>query len=99
MLDQQNRALYFSKAPIPYRGPLWFHIGIYAYTAEALARYGREPGQLETAEQLEQLRFLERGIPVQAMVVDGPEIWEVNSPDDVRVVEGLMGERDAALRT
>lgn len=90
VLDHEFRALYFSKAPIPYRGPWWLHVGIYAYTAEALRNYGREEGILEKSEQLEQLRFIERGMTIQAIPFDGRPIWEVNNPDDVYRVEELM---------
>ncbi len=90
VLDNDFRALYFSKAPIPYRGPWWLHVGIYAYSADALRSYGREEGILEKSEQLEQLRFLERGMKIQAIPFDGRPIWEVNNPDDIPRVEELM---------
>lgn len=96
-LDGSFRALTFSKLPIPLRGPWWLHIGIYAYSAEALAGYGREEGILERSEQLEQLRFLERGETIRCVPVDGPPIWEVNNPDDVYVVERAMEQRRAAV--
>lgn len=91
VLDAQFRALYFSKTPVPTRGPWWFHVGIYAYSHEALASYGTEEGLLERSEQLEQLRFLEKGVAIATVPVDGPPIWEVNHPEDIRVVEGMMG--------
>lgn len=92
VLDQNFKALYFSKTPVPTLGPWWFHIGIYAYGRSALLSYGTEEGILERGESLEQLRFLERGIAIAAVPVDGPHIWEVNHPDDVRVVEGMIDE-------
>lgn len=91
VLDATFGALYFSKMPIPVRGPWWLHIGVYAYTAEALASYGTEEGMLEKSEQLEQLRFLERRCPITAVPVDGPPVWEVNNPEDVYTVEAMMG--------
>lgn len=97
-MNEDFEALYFSKAPIPSGGPLWLHVGMYAYTAEALAAYGTRAGLLEQSEHLEQLRFLERGLRIQCMPVDGPPIWEVNNFGDLAVVERMMGERDAALR-
>jgi 3-deoxy-manno-octulosonate cytidylyltransferase (CMP-KDO synthetase) len=98
VLSSDFRALFFSKAVIPYRGPWWLHVGIYAYQPEALAQYGRHEGILEASEQLEQLRFLERGLTIRGVPVDGPPIWEVNHPADVGTVERMMGERDGSLR-
>ncbi len=64
--DGHARALYFSRAPIPFpgHGPPAYrkHLGYYAYSARALATFAAWPvGPLEAAEQLEQLRFLENG--------------------------------------
>lgn len=98
VVDTAFRALYFSKAVIPSRGPLWLHIGLYAYTAEALACYGGEEGDLERTEQLEQLRFVERGCRVLCVPVEPAPLWEVNNPDDVAIVERLMGDRNGAVR-
>jgi 3-deoxy-manno-octulosonate cytidylyltransferase (CMP-KDO synthetase) len=91
-------AHYFSKSPIPSAGPLWMHVGIYAYSAEALDAYGRDPTASEQAERLEQLRFLDWGIPVQCVPVSGPPIWEVNNFSDIAIVERLMGERHGLVR-
>jgi len=70
--DPQDRALYFSRSPIPYdRDSLedviyYKHVGIYAYTADALKRISTlSPSLLEQAEGLEQLRFLENGMNIQ----------------------------------
>jgi len=73
--DAAGRALYFSRAPIPYprQGtPAYYkHLGFYAYRKAALDRFGSLPqSELERSERLEQLRFLENGIPIQ--VVDTP---------------------------
>ncbi len=59
-------ALYFSRAPVPWGdGPLWHHIGIYAWRRAALARFvGLPPSPLELREGLEQLRALEAGMRV-----------------------------------
>lgn len=92
------RALYFSKAVIPSRGPHWLHIGIYAYSALALTNYGREEGRLEKAEQLEQLRFIEKGLDIHCVPVEGPPIWEINNPGDVAIVERMMEERNGSVR-
>ncbi len=92
-----GEALYFSKAPIPARRdprvPLKMHLGLYAYTPEALKAYASASvSPLERAEGLEQLRFLELGMSVQTVAVRLPEfgLWEVNNPDDVSVVERAL---------
>ncbi len=67
-----GRALYFSRAAVPWgQGPLWHHIGLYAYRREALCRFvALPPGVLERRERLEQLRALENGMRTDAAVVD-----------------------------
>jgi 3-deoxy-manno-octulosonate cytidylyltransferase (CMP-KDO synthetase) len=68
--DGAGRALYFSRATIPFdrdgsQPPYFKHLGIYAYRAPALHRFVTLPeSSLERAERLEQLRFLENGIPI-----------------------------------
>ncbi len=71
--DAQGRALYFSRALIPYdrsdlaasRVQYYKHLGLYAYDDAALEQFHRlAPSSLEQIEQLEQLRFLENGIPI-----------------------------------
>jgi 3-deoxy-manno-octulosonate cytidylyltransferase (CMP-KDO synthetase) len=66
------RALYFSRATVPYgEGPLYLHIGLYAYRRAALQRFvSLPPSPLELREKLEQLRVLEAGMRIDAMVVD-----------------------------
>ena len=90
-------ALYFSKEVLPSgargRGLVYQHIGVYAYTPEALTRYVAWPqGRLEQAEGLEQLRFLENGQPIRCVeVAAGPRgFWELNNPTDLSVVETIL---------
>jgi 3-deoxy-manno-octulosonate cytidylyltransferase (CMP-KDO synthetase) len=95
-------ALYFSKEVIPFTGkdyaahevtPVLHHVGVYAYTPAALARYAELPmGRLEALEGLEQLRFLEAGIPVRCVEVAtrGRAFWELNNPGDIPVIEEIM---------
>jgi 3-deoxy-manno-octulosonate cytidylyltransferase (CMP-KDO synthetase) len=66
-----GRALYFSRAPVPWGdGPLFHHIGLYAYRRRALCRFvALPPGVLERRERLEQLRALENGMRIDAAVV------------------------------
>jgi len=99
-----GRALYFSKEVIPFATgsfdetgptPVFHHVGLYAYRAEALAAYPRLPeGRLERLEGLEQLRFLEAGHPILCVDVDagGRPFWELNNPGDVSVVESMLAE-------
>ncbi len=65
-------ALYFSRNPLPWGdGPLYHHIGLYAYTREALKRFvALDPTELEKRERLEQLRALEDGMRIAAGLVD-----------------------------
>jgi 3-deoxy-manno-octulosonate cytidylyltransferase (CMP-KDO synthetase) len=65
-------ALYFSRAAIPFgEGPLWHHIGLYAYRRYALARFVSLPeSPLERREKLEQLRALEAGMRIGVSKVD-----------------------------
>ncbi|MBL4614242.1 MAG: 3-deoxy-manno-octulosonate cytidylyltransferase [Magnetovibrio sp.] len=67
-----GRALYFSRATVPHGdGPLWHHIGIYAYRRKSLERFvSLSPGVLEQRERLEQLRALENGMRIDAARVD-----------------------------
>jgi len=66
------RALYFSRATVPARdGPHYHHIGLYTYRRAALERYIRlPPGVLQVRESLEQLRALENGMRIDAVLVD-----------------------------
>ena len=87
-----GRALYFSKYPIPYdrdgRGVVRFkHVGLYAYRRAALEAFHRlPPSPLEQTEKLEQLRFLEHGIPIVVVEPDEPTIG-VDTEADLRAVE------------
>jgi 3-deoxy-manno-octulosonate cytidylyltransferase (CMP-KDO synthetase) len=90
-----GRALYFSRASIPYDrdkiGPqYWKHIGLYAYRKSALKRFPTLPVSiLEQTERLEQLRFLENGISVYVEPTDFDTIG-VDTEDDLKRVESLL---------
>ena len=99
--DSEGRALYFSRAPIPYprnaaSSPAYFkHLGLYAYSRQALERYiGLPPSLLEQTERLEQLRFLEHGIPIHLAETPTDTIG-VDTEEDLQAVtryfEGLPG--------
>ncbi len=102
VFDKDMNGLYFSKEVIPYTGrkfvegdviPVFHHVGVYAYRAHALKAYGGWPvGPLETNEGLEQLRFLENGVPIRCVEVDGRGrvFWELNNPVDVARIEEVI---------
>lgn len=107
-MDKFGRALYFSKAIIPYLrkrdigpSPVHRHIGIYGYSAAVLEQLcSLEQTPLESAEQLEQLRALENGIPIKVVVVDyrGRTHGSIDSPEDIPVVEQIIA-REGELVT
>lgn len=80
--------------------PLIRHIGLYAYRRPALARYAAWPqGPLERHEGLEQLRFLENGVPVRALVMDDggmAPMTGVDSPEDIPRAEAWLTEAGLA---
>ena len=106
VFDLKNNALYFSKGIIPHLRDrkasdpnVYRHIGLYAYTYDSLVEYNKlQPTPLEKAEQLEQLRALENGIPIKVIPVDyqGRTPWSVDNPEDVRIVETII-EREGEL--
>jgi len=97
-----QNALYFSKEVIPYTGqtyeddaqtPVYHHVGVYAYRPAALREYANwTAGPLEQLEGLEQLRFLERGVPMLCVEVAAKnrQFWELNNPEDVPLIEAMM---------
>ncbi len=89
--ERRARALYFSRAPVPGgEGPLYHHIGIYAYRREALASFVRlPPGALERREGLEQLRALEHGMRIDAALVDSVPLG-VDTPADLERARALL---------
>lgn len=93
--DGNGRALYFSRATIPYDRdgagvPVWKHLGLYAYRSAALERFHALPqGRLEIAEKLEQLRMLENGMAIY--VAESPaDTIGVDTEDDLRRVEKIL---------
>jgi 3-deoxy-manno-octulosonate cytidylyltransferase (CMP-KDO synthetase) len=69
---RRGRALYFTRAKAPWgKGPLFAHVGLYAYKREALQRFvNLAPSRLELREQLEQLRALEAGMSIALARID-----------------------------
>jgi 3-deoxy-manno-octulosonate cytidylyltransferase (CMP-KDO synthetase) len=93
--DQKGRALYFSRAPIPYAEKKIFagffqHIGIYGYTKEMLRIFiGSGISELERSENLEQLRFLFLGQKIHIIQTDFVS-HGVDVPDDIGKIEKLL---------
>jgi 3-deoxy-manno-octulosonate cytidylyltransferase (CMP-KDO synthetase) len=89
------RALYFTRATAPYgEGPLYHHIGIYAYTRAALERFvSLPPSPLEVRERLEQLRALEAGMRINVGLVDTVPLGVDTPPDLERARELLQSRR------
>ena len=87
------RALYFSKAPVPWgEGPHYEHIGLYAYRRAALDRFVTLPrGVLEQRERLEQLRALEAGMRISVSLIDPAWLGvQVDTPADLARARALM---------
>lgn len=105
-INSDGRALWFSKHIIPAirkenelratraLSPVYRHIGLYAYSYQALKTYDElSEGHYETLEGLEQLRFLEAGIPIQTTTVDygdWPSMSGVDTADDLKLAEQLL---------
>ena len=102
LLDLNHRALAFSRSPIPYvrdsesrqswldLGIHYCHLGCYVYRREALLQFSRwGPGPLERAEKLEQLRFLEHGVPMVCVIVSQGSPG-VDTPEDLSRIEKLI---------
>lgn len=89
------RALYFSRAPVPWDGgdaarPLYHHIGLYAFRRAALRRYvALPPSPLEKRERLEQLRALEAGMRIDVALVDTIPLG-VDTPADLARARTLL---------
>lgn len=107
VMDKEGKALYFSRNPIPFmrnldrknwldKGVFYQHIGIYAYKAETLRQVARlQPTDLEVAESLEQLRWIENGLSIRMAVTESLNI-SVDTPKDLekakRFAENQMNE-------
>ncbi|ARM86513.1 3-deoxy-manno-octulosonate cytidylyltransferase [Rhizobium sp. CIAT894] len=88
------RSLYFTRATAPYgKGPLFHHIGLYAYRRAALERFvSLGPSTLERRESLEQLRALEAGMRIDAEIVDTVPLG-VDTPADLEKARRILSAR------
>jgi 3-deoxy-manno-octulosonate cytidylyltransferase (CMP-KDO synthetase) len=98
VLDFDDYALYFSRAPIPWVRDTktdlvvrhWKHLGLYVFRRDALLEYPTLPqGELEKIEQLEQLRWMENGTRIRVAEVEHDAV-SVDVPEDVARVEKLL---------
>ena len=91
------RALYFTRATAPWgEGPLLHHIGLYAYRRRALSRFvALSPSPLEKREKLEQLRALEAGMRIDAVIVDDVPLG-VDTPADLERARAILAGRTAS---
>ncbi|MEP7269369.1 MAG: 3-deoxy-manno-octulosonate cytidylyltransferase [Saprospiraceae bacterium] len=98
VFDRNHRALYFSRSPIPfYRGPsrqeYFQHVGIYAYSSKILMSLSElTESPLESAEMLEQLRWLENSIDIHVGITQY-ESHAVDVPGDVMLVERVLKKK------
>ncbi len=109
VLNNKNEAIYFSRSPIPYLRNIdqseWLnhhtfyrHLGIYAYRIDTLKQIVKmEPSLLEKAESLEQLRWIENGVPVTCLITDMEEAICIDTPEDLakanEFVKKELGDR------
>jgi 3-deoxy-manno-octulosonate cytidylyltransferase (CMP-KDO synthetase) len=100
VLDFDDNALYFSRAPIPWvrdsahktHARHLKHLGLYVFQRDALLEYPTLPqGELERLEQLEQLRWMENGWKIRVAEVEHDAV-SVDVPEDVARVEGLLAK-------
>jgi 3-deoxy-manno-octulosonate cytidylyltransferase (CMP-KDO synthetase) len=90
--ERRLRALYFTRAAAPAgEGPLYHHIGLYAFRRRALERFvAAPPAPLEQREKLEQLRALEAGMRIDATIVDSVPLG-VDTPADLERAREILG--------
>jgi 3-deoxy-manno-octulosonate cytidylyltransferase (CMP-KDO synthetase) len=87
------RALYFTRATAPYgEGPLYHHIGLYAYRRRVLERFvALAPSPLEKREKLEQLRALEAGMRIDVAIVSSAPLG-VDTPEDLARARAMLSK-------
>jgi 3-deoxy-manno-octulosonate cytidylyltransferase (CMP-KDO synthetase) len=91
---ESGRALYFTRSTLWGEGPVWRHIGLYAYRRDALKRFcAAAPSRLEKREKLEQLRALEMGMEIRAAVTPISPLSVDNPADLAKAREIALAER------
>lgn len=98
VFDKEGKALLFSRAIIPHahnnrESRLYVHIGLYAFRMNILKEFvSLGPSRLETTEQLEQLRLLENGIPIQVLTTSYRSV-SVDRPEDLVLVRKILSKK------
>lgn len=104
VLDHRSNGIYFSRHTIPHiykvENKNWLelhtffkHIGIYGYRSEILREIGKlPPSDLEKAESLEQLRWVENGYKIRVKITEYDSI-AVDTPEDLKKVEGILSKK------
>lgn len=96
VVNKNNDALYFSRSPIPFsanglvKAQRYLHIGVYGFRKETLLHFTSWPAaELEQVEKLEQLRYLENGIPIRMAMVDFKSV-AIDTPEDLEKAKALL---------
>jgi CMP-2-keto-3-deoxyoctulosonic acid synthetase len=105
LTDLRGNAIYFSRAPIPYRRhttttiPVYHHKGVYAYQRNFLSQYHTLPQTpLDAVESLEQLRVIEHGYRIRVCVT--PEhTLEINTPEELELAQSFYAHASDTLVT
>lgn len=103
VFDINGRAMYFSRAPIPFPKncekihDYYRHLGVYCFKNEFLKKYSSLPySRLQEIEDLEQLKILESGHPLYVCIVQDESIG-VDTPEDVQKIEELLCQENTSL--
>lgn len=99
--NKYNNAIYFSRAPIPYKRnlqsalPIYRHIGVYGFRKNTLLEFTKWPiGLLEQTEMLEQLRFIENGVGIKMVETESNSIG-IDTPEDLEKARAIFANRPA----
>jgi len=97
VLTSNNYAIYFSRSEVPYdrnktgNYPIYLHMGIYAFRRDILKRFVElEPSPLEKCESLEQLRALDNGIKIYAIISEEKNGFGIDTPEDLARAEEVF---------
>ncbi|MBO6102218.1 MAG: 3-deoxy-manno-octulosonate cytidylyltransferase [Opitutales bacterium] len=106
LTSASGKVIYFSRSPLPFvRGEQnpaeWLkrrkylkHIGIYGYSRDTLIKYSRLPkSSLEACESLEQLRFVDAGIPIE-LVESDYKVVGIDTPEDLALAEKMLAQKE-----
>jgi 3-deoxy-manno-octulosonate cytidylyltransferase (CMP-KDO synthetase) len=99
VVNKRNDALYFSRNVIPFHANQlvapehYLHIGVYGFRKQTLLDFTTWPAsKLELVEKLEQLRYLENGIPIRMALVDFMSV-AIDTPEDLKRAEALLSKK------